>query len=81
MGALQEAETFAFSISTSTDGADAGDMDMQGVMRYDDDGIDMQATGTGQGAEELEMIMLDKVLYLTGRWAWTSATRSGSRST
>ena len=41
-------------------------MDMQGVMRYDDDGIDMQASGSGQGADELEMIMLDKVLYMTG---------------
>lgn len=66
MGALQEAETFAFSISTSTDSAGAGAMDMQGVMRYDDGGIDMEATGSGQGADGLEMIMLDKVLYLTG---------------
>jgi hypothetical protein len=66
MGALQEAGTFAFSISTSTDSAGAGAMDMQGVMRYDDGGIDMEATGSGQGADGLEMIMLDKVLYLTG---------------
>lgn len=66
MEALQEAETFSFSISSGTDGSDAGSMDMQGVMRYDDDGIDMEASGSGQGAEELEMVMLDKVLYLTG---------------
>jgi hypothetical protein len=66
MGALQEAGTFAFSISTSTDSAGAGAMDMQGVMRYDDGGIDMEATGSGQGADGLEMIMLDQVLYLTG---------------
>lgn len=66
MDALQEAETFAFTISSSAEGAGGGAMDMQGVMRYDDDGIDMQATGSGQGADGLEMIMLDKVLYMTG---------------
>ena len=66
MGALQEAGTFAFTISSSSEGAGAGAMDMQGVMRYDDDGIDMEASGSGQGAEGLEMIMLDKVLYMTG---------------
>lgn len=66
MGALQEAETFSFSIGSSAEGAGGGDMDMQGVMRYDDDGIDMQASGSGRGVEGLEMIMLDKVLYMTG---------------
>ncbi|KRF37073.1 hypothetical protein [Nocardioides sp. Soil805] len=66
MEALQDAETFAFTMSSSTEGSDAGSMDMQGVMRYDDDGVDLQATGTGQGADELEMIMLDKVLYMSG---------------
>ena len=53
-------------MTSSTEGSDAGSMEMQGVMRYDDDGVDLQATGTGQGAEQLEMVMLDKVLYMTG---------------
>jgi hypothetical protein len=66
MEALQEAETFAFTLTTSTEGSDAGSMEMEGVMRYDDQGVDLQASGTAQGAEEMEMVMLDKVLYMTG---------------
>jgi hypothetical protein len=66
MAALQGAGTFAFTISSSTEQSEAGSMEMQGVMRYDDQGIDMQATGAGQGADDLEMIMLDKVLYMSG---------------
>jgi hypothetical protein len=68
MEALQEAETMAFTTSTSagSEGSDAVAMDVQGVMRYDDDGIDLQASGTGQGDQAIEMIMLDKVLYMTG---------------
>ncbi len=66
MGALEDAGTFAFTMSTSTEGTDAGAMEMQGVMRYDDGGLDMRATSTGEGDENLEMIMVDKVLYLSG---------------
>ncbi|WP_457205364.1 hypothetical protein [Nocardioides sp. P5_C9_2] len=66
MQALQDAGSFAFTMSSSTEGSDAGGMEMQGVMRYGDDGVDMQATGTGQGSDDLEMIMLDKVLYMSG---------------
>jgi hypothetical protein len=66
MEALREAETFAFTLSSSTEGTDAGTMEMDGVMRYDDQGVDLQASGVAQGAQELEMIMLDKVLYMTG---------------
>jgi hypothetical protein len=66
MGALQEAGTFAFTLSSSTDGPGTSGMDVQGVMRYDDDGIDMEASGSGQGADQLELVMLDQVLYLSG---------------
>ncbi|WP_107770901.1 LolA-like protein [Nocardioides sediminis] len=66
MEALQEAETFAFTLSSSTEGSDAGSMEMDGVMRYDDQGVDLQASGTAQGTQELEMIVLDKVLYMSG---------------
>ena len=66
MGALKDAGTFSFTTSTSAEGTDAGSMEIAGVMRYADDGIDMQASGTGQGADQLEMIMLDKVLYMSG---------------
>ena len=66
MGALKDAETFSFTTSTSSEGTDAGSMEIAGVMRYAEDGIDMQASGTGQGSDQLEMIMLDKVLYMSG---------------
>ena len=66
MGALKDAETFSFTTSTSSEGTDAGSMEIAGVMRYAEDGIDMQASGTGQGGDQLEMIMLDKVLYMSG---------------
>jgi hypothetical protein len=66
MGALKDAGTFAFTTSSTTEGTAASSMEMQGVMRYDDGGIDMQATGTAQDDQALEMVMLDKVLYMSG---------------
>ena len=66
MEALQEAGSFAFTLTSTTEGSDAGGMEMDGVMRYDDQGVDLQASGTAQGVQELEMIVLDKVLYLSG---------------
>jgi hypothetical protein len=66
MEALREAGTFAFTLDSGTDGATDSSLEMQGVMRYDDGGVDLQASGSGQGAEELEMIMLDQVLYING---------------
>jgi hypothetical protein len=66
MEALREAGTFAFTLDSGADGAADASLEMQGVMRYDDGGIDLQASGRGQGSEELEMIMLDKVLYING---------------
>ena len=61
MAALQEAETMGFSITT-TGGPTA--TEMSGVMRYGDAGIDMQAASTG--AQAMEMVMLDKILYISG---------------
>ena len=61
MAALQEAESMGFSITSS--GGDAA-TEMSGVMEYDDDGISMEASSTG--AQAMEMVMLDKVLYISG---------------
>lgn len=58
--AMQEAETAAFTTETSG-GAAANTI--SGVMQWSDDDISMQATGTG--TQELEMIMLDKVIYMS----------------
>lgn len=66
MSALQEAGTFAFTLTSTTEGSDAGGMEMDGVMRYDDQGVDLRASGTAQGTQELEMVVLDKVLYMSG---------------
>lgn len=61
MAALQEAESMGFSITSS--GGDAA-TEMSGVMEYEDDGISMEASSTG--AQAMEMVMLDKVLYISG---------------
>ena len=61
MAALQEAESMGFSITSS--GGDAA-TEMSGVMEYEDDGISMEASSTG--AQAMEMVMLDKVLYIAG---------------
>jgi hypothetical protein len=61
MAALQDADSMGFSI-TSTGGA--ADTEMSGVMEYEDDGISMEASSAG--AQAMEMVMLDKVLYIAG---------------
>ena len=61
MAALQEAETMGFSVVT-TGGPTA--TEMSGQMRYDDDGIDM--LGSSTGGEPLEMVLLDKIMYISG---------------
>ncbi|MEO5662260.1 MAG: hypothetical protein ABIR39_03165 [Nocardioides sp.] len=61
MTALQEAESMGFSVTT-TGGATA--TEMTGVMEYEDDGISMEASSTGDQA--LEMVMLDQILYISG---------------
>lgn len=61
MAALQEAESMGFSITSS--GGDAA-TEMSGVMEYEDDGISMEASSTG--AQAMEMVMLEKVLYIAG---------------
>ncbi len=61
MSALQDAETMSFSITT---GGDSGESDIAGVMRYDEDGVDMQAASDGEQA--MEMVMLDQILYISG---------------
>ena len=50
-----------FGITSS--GGDAA-TEMSGVMEYEDDGISMEASSTG--AQAMEMVMLDKILYIAG---------------
>ena len=50
-----------FSITTS---GGTSSSEMSGVMEYADDGIAMQALSTG--AQAMEMVMLDKILYISG---------------
>ncbi len=61
MSALQDAETMSFTVMSDS-GAAASEM--SGVMRYDEDGVDMQAASTG--AEPMEIVMLDQILYISG---------------
>ncbi len=61
MAALQDAESMGFSVTTT--GGPAA-TEMSGVMEYEDDGISMEASSTG--AQAMEMVMLDKVLYISG---------------
>jgi hypothetical protein len=61
MAAMQDAESMGFSITT-TGGAAASEL--SGVMEYDDNSIAMKASSTG--AQAMEMVMLDKVMYISG---------------
>ena len=59
MGALKDAQTFRFeSIATSA----GQEQTTSGEARYDDDGIAMKASSTG--AQEMEVILLDQIMYL-----------------
>ena len=62
--ALQEAETFAFASSTTSEDAATPATSIEGVMRYDDEGVDLRASSTGP--QPLEMLVVDRVLYLQG---------------
>ncbi|UFN43621.1 hypothetical protein [Nocardioides okcheonensis] len=59
MGALRDAESFAF---TSTSGTAGQTQEMAGQARFGDDGIEMKASGTG--AQSMEMILVDKAMYM-----------------
>lgn len=59
MGALQEAETFAFTTSADMAGQQ---QDMAGQASWGDDGIEMKATSTG--AQPMELILIDKAMYM-----------------
>jgi hypothetical protein len=61
MAAMEEAESMAFNITTSSGTSTS---EMSGVMEYADEGIAMQASGTG--AQAMEMVMLEKILYISG---------------
>lgn len=62
--ALQEAETFAFASSTTSEDAATAATAIEGVMRYDDDGVDLRASSTGP--QPMELLVVDRVLYLQG---------------
>ena len=63
IAALQEAETMRIAM-TSTSSTGQGDSEMTGVMRYAEDGAEMQASSAGD--QPMEMIMVDKMLYISG---------------
>ncbi|MGK2875238.1 MAG: hypothetical protein ACSLEW_06305 [Nocardioides sp.] len=59
MAALREAETFTFATTSDTAGQA---QEMAGEARFGDDGVEMKATGTG--AQAMEMILVDKAMYM-----------------
>lgn len=59
MGALEDAETFAFSTTTTGAGAENA---VSGVMRWAEDGLEMKASSTG--AQAFDMIVSGKVMYI-----------------
>ena len=59
LGALQDAETFAFETTSDTAGQA---QTMSGTARFGDDGIAMQATGSG--AQAMDMILLGQAMYM-----------------
>ena len=59
MAAMREVETFSFtSVSDSAGQAQT----MTGQARFGDDGVEMKASG--EGAQSMEMILLDKAMYM-----------------
>ena len=59
MAALREAETFTFTTTSDTAGQA---QEMAGEARFGDDGVEMKATGSG--AQAMEMILVDKAMYM-----------------
>ena len=59
MAAMQEAGSFSFT--TTSDSAGQA-QEMTGEARFGDGGIEMKATGTG--AQAMEMILVDKAMYM-----------------
>ena len=59
MAAMQEAGSFTF---TTTSGSAGQAQEMTGEARFGDGGIEMKATGTG--AQAMEMILVDKAMYM-----------------
>ena len=59
MAALKEAGSFTF---TTTSDAAGQAQEMTGQARFGDDGVAMKASGTG--AQAMEMILLDKAMYM-----------------
>lgn len=59
MAALSDAGSFTF---TTTSDAAGQSQEMSGEARFGDDGVEMKATGTG--AQTMEMILLDKAMYM-----------------
>ncbi len=59
MAAMREAESFSFETTSDSAGQT---QTMSGQARFGDDGIEMEATGSG--AQDLEMILVDKAMYM-----------------
>ena len=59
MAALEEAETFRFTTTSSSAGQE---QTMTGQARFGDDGIEMKASS--DGAQAMELILLDQAMYM-----------------
>jgi hypothetical protein len=59
MAAMREAETFTFTTTSDSAGQS---QEMTGQARFGDDGMDMTARSTG--AQPMELILLDQVMYM-----------------
>jgi hypothetical protein len=59
MGALQDAETFTFTSSSSSAGQS---QEMSGQARFGDDGMEMAARSTG--AQSMELVLLGEAMYM-----------------
>lgn len=59
MAAMREAESFSFETTSDSGGQT---QTMSGQARFGDDGIEMEATGSG--AQDLEMILVDQAMFM-----------------
>lgn len=59
MAALEEAETFSFTTTSSSAGQE---QTMTGQARFGDDGIEMKASS--EGAQAMDLVLLDQTMYM-----------------
>ncbi|MCD6638842.1 MAG: hypothetical protein LT071_02880 [Nocardioides sp.] len=81
MDAMMEAETFTMESESTVQGVTTT---VEGQVRFASDGLEMSATSTG-GPEDMELVLVDKVMYLRtpsmstdGTWMRIDLTDEGS---